>query len=56
MESDKLRSSVIIVTLEVTRTVTGHAYLHHKYLYLQRMITAANPLTRIPWTDLTLSL
>jgi hypothetical protein len=43
---------VIIVTLEVTRTATGHAYLHHKYLYLQRMITAAKSTHSYP--DLTL--
>jgi len=41
MESDKLRSITIIVTLQVTRTVLGHPYLHHKYLSLQRMFTPA---------------
>jgi len=43
MESDKLRSLVIIVTLQVTRTASGHRYLHHKYLSLQRMFTRTKP-------------
>lgn len=43
MESDKLRSIVIIVTLQVTRTAPAHAYLHHKYLSLQRVLTLAKP-------------
>jgi hypothetical protein len=42
MESDKLRSLVIIVTPHLTRTASGHLYLHHKYLYLQRMFTPPN--------------
>jgi len=42
MESDKLRSLWIIVTPQVTRTAPRHPYLHHKYLYLQRMFTVTN--------------
>jgi len=43
MESDKLRSIMIIVTMQVTRTASGHPYLHHKYLSLQRMFTRLKP-------------
>jgi hypothetical protein len=38
MESDKIRSPVIIVTNEVTRTARRHAPLHRKYLRRQRVL------------------
>ena len=44
MESDKLRSLVIIVTPQVTRTADSKPYLHHKYLSLQRVFTLAKPI------------
>jgi hypothetical protein len=42
LESDKLRSRVIIVTWQVTRTASRHRPLHRKYLSQQRLMRAEN--------------